>query len=82
MGAGTREAERMAEQQEKSRVVSVMVMGRSVGICNRNGDVIAGFAINDNLRERVTAYLREKDLSVNNASSFDGWLDEFQVEDA
>lgn len=79
MGAGTREAERLADEQEKTRVVSVIVMGRSVCIWNKKGDIIKSFAINAALRRNVTAYLRERDLSVNNADSFDGWLDELKA---
>ena len=79
MGAGTREAARLADQQERTRVVSVVWMGASVGIWNRKGDVIKRFGLDELLQYKVKKYLKENDLSVNNADSFDGWLDEFQV---
>ncbi len=63
----------------RTSVVSVIVMGASVGIWNEKGDVIKRVRIDEKLRQNVTAYLKEMNFLVDNTSSFDGWLDEFKT---
>lgn len=63
---------------DMENVVSVVVMGRYVGIWDQAGNVIKRFKITSSLRETVKAYLRKMSFVVNNTDSFT-WLDEFKA---